>query len=212
MTMPQTRHSKLRGRLATLGTVLASRIGFPQAAAWAVWDVRIGSRGIHVCLVTRNRAWSFDVDQVDTRRSANGEREGRCVAISAASPATDFTLATRRAALSRLVESARALVLMLALRIHAGGAEQQYRHWRLTKTPRTIGGFERPLRFAGEKFRPAKSSDKPILNAFCRVAPTVRFNVLAIFAACVFFRASAFNVRTCAGVHSRRFDTFLAIK
>ena len=65
------------------------------------------------------------MDQVDTRRSANGEREGarrhgsliwvmKTLAISAASPATDFTLATRRAALSRLVESARALVLMLA--------------------------------------------------------------------------------------------------
>jgi hypothetical protein len=52
--------------------------------------------------------------RLDTRRSANGEREGAPLAISAASAATDFTLATRRAALSRLVESARALVLMLA--------------------------------------------------------------------------------------------------
>ena len=51
-----------------------------------------------------------------------------------------------------------------------------------------------------------------MLNAFCRVAPSVRFSVLAIRAACVFFRASAFNVRTCSGVHSRRFVAFLAIQ
>ena len=44
-------------------------------AAWAVWDVRIGSRDFHECLVARNRVWSFDVDQVDTRRPANGERQ-----------------------------------------------------------------------------------------------------------------------------------------
>ena len=62
------------------------------------------------------------------------------------------------------------------------------------------------------KFQARELSDKPILNAFCRVAPSVRFSVLAILAACVFFRASVFNVRTCAGVHSRRFDIFLAIK
>ena len=57
-----------------------------------------------------------------------------------------------------------------------------------------------------------ESSDKPILNAFCRVAPSERFSVLAIRAACVFFRASAFNVRICSGVHARRFVAFLAIK
>src|SRR6516162_143040 len=55
------------------------------------------------------------------------------------------------------------------------------------------------------------SNDKPILNAFCRVAPSVRFNVLAIFAAFVFFRASVFNVRRCSGVHARRFFALLAI-
>ena len=68
--------------------------------------------------------------RLDTRRSDNGEREGAPLplngssapiwviedrlAISAASAATVFALAIRRAALSRLVESARALVLMLA--------------------------------------------------------------------------------------------------
>ena len=93
------------------------------------------------------------MDQVDTRRSANGEREGAPLplngpsapiwviedrlAISAASAATVFALAIRRAALSRLVESARALVLMPGGRIYAGGAEQQYRpaRRRLTKRP-----------------------------------------------------------------------------
>jgi hypothetical protein len=51
-----------------------------------------------------------------------------------------------------------------------------------------------------------------MLSAFCRVAPSERFSVLAIRAACVFFRASAFNVRTFSGVHARRFVAFLAIK
>jgi hypothetical protein len=62
------------------------------------------------------------------------------------------------------------------------------------------------------KLQARESRDNPILNAFCRVAPSVRFNVLAILAACFFFLASDFNVRTCSGVHPRRFDTFLAIK
>jgi hypothetical protein len=81
--------------------------------------------------------------RLDTRRSPNGEREGTPLplngpsapilviedrlAISAASAATVFALAIRRAALSRLVESARALGLDADKRIHAGGAEQQYR-------------------------------------------------------------------------------------
>ena len=69
--------------------------------------------------------------RLDTRRSANRERKGTptppvngpsapiwviedLLAISVASAATVFALAIRRAALSRLVESARALVLMLA--------------------------------------------------------------------------------------------------
>ena len=56
-----------------------------------------------------------------------------------------------------------------------------------------------------------KSSDNPMLNAFCRVALTVRFSVFAILVACVFFFARVFKVRTCAGVHARRFE-FLAIR
>jgi hypothetical protein len=55
-----------------------------------------------------------------------------------------------------------------------------------------------------------ESSDSLRLNAFCRVAPSVRFKDLAIFPAGVFFRAADFNSRTSADVHERRFE-FLAI-
>jgi hypothetical protein len=57
-----------------------------------------------------------------------------------------------------------------------------------------------------------ESRDKPILNAFCRVAPSERFSVLAIREAFFFWRAMVFKVRTCSGVHARRFVAFLAIK
>ena len=50
------------------------------------------------------------------------------------------------------------------------------------------------------------SSDKPRLNAFCLVAPSVRFKAWAILAARVFLLAAAFNLRTSSGVHARRFD------
>jgi hypothetical protein len=51
-----------------------------------------------------------------------------------------------------------------------------------------------------------ESSDNPILSAFCRVAPSLRFNVLAIFFAGVFLRASDFSSRTGAVVQARLFD------
>ena len=47
-----------------------------------------------------------------------------------------------------------------------------------------------------------------MLNAFWRVAPSERFNFLAIFPAGVFFRAIVFISRTSAGVHSRLFFLF----
>ena len=53
----------------------------------------------------------------------------------------------------------------------------------------------RPWGLAAAKFQARESRDSPRLNAFCRVAPSVRFNVLAIRAAPVFFRASDFKVR-----------------
>jgi hypothetical protein len=65
--------------------------------------------------------------------------------------------------------------------------------------------------FDGQLTQARASSDNPILNAFCRVAPSLRFSVLAIWPACFFFRASAFNVRTCSGVHARRLVAFLAM-
>ena len=55
-----------------------------------------------------------------------------------------------------------------------------------------------------------ESSDNPRLNAFCRVAPSVRFKVRAMLAARVFFLASVFNVRTSSDFHARRLE-FLAI-
>jgi hypothetical protein len=56
-----------------------------------------------------------------------------------------------------------------------------------------------------------ESSDNPMLNAFCRVAPSVRFSVRAIFFAGVFLRASDFNSRTFAVVQARLFDVFFNI-
>jgi hypothetical protein len=50
-----------------------------------------------------------------------------------------------------------------------------------------------------------------MLNAFCRVAPSVRFNFLAILAAGVFLRAIVFSSRTSVEVHARRFFDFLGI-
>jgi hypothetical protein len=55
-----------------------------------------------------------------------------------------------------------------------------------------------------------ESSDSPGLKAFCRVAPSVRFRVRAMFAARFFFFACVLSVRTSAVVHARRrlFDFF----
>jgi len=79
---------------------------------------------------------------------------------------------------------------------------------RLTKKPRTMAG----LYFVetGYRYQARESSDSPRLNAFCRVAPSVRFNLLAMLDACVFLRANVFSVRTSDDVHERRFE-FLAI-
>jgi hypothetical protein len=51
-----------------------------------------------------------------------------------------------------------------------------------------------------------------MLNAFWRVAPSVRFNFLAIRPAGVFVRAIVFRSRTWADVHTRLFDPFLGIQ
>jgi hypothetical protein len=51
-----------------------------------------------------------------------------------------------------------------------------------------------------------------MLNAFCRVAPSVRFSFLAILEAGVFRFAMVFNSRTSVDVHARRFFVLLAIE
>jgi len=60
-------------------------------------------------------------------------------------------------------------------------------------------------------FQPRESSDNPRLNAFCRVAPSLRLRLLAIFLAGVLLRAADFNSRTSVLVQGRRFEFFLAI-
>jgi hypothetical protein len=84
-------------------------------------------------------------------------------------------------------------------------------HKRLSATnekPRTGAGLELSAR--SRWYHARESSDSPRLNAFWRVAPSVRFNVRAMLAARVFFLAVVFNMRTSVVVHARRFD-FLAI-
>ncbi len=56
-----------------------------------------------------------------------------------------------------------------------------------------------------------ESSDRPKLKAFCRVAPTVRFSVFAIFSALVFFFARLFKVRTFSDVHARLVVFFIKL-
>jgi len=65
-----------------------------------------------------------------------------------------------------------------------------------------LGGNVASARYARE------SSDNPRLNAFCRVAPSVRFRVFAILFAGTFFLASDFSSRTCTDVQARFFDPF----
>jgi hypothetical protein len=58
---------------------------------------------------------------------------------------------------------------------------------------------------------PRESSDNPRLNAFCRVAPSLRLRLRAIFPAGVLLRAADFNSRTSVLVQRRRFEFFLAM-
>jgi hypothetical protein len=77
--------------------------------------------------------------------------------------------------------------------MHSGAAK---------KEPRTerglclVTGFLVLAVFFGVKLQARESSESPRLNAFCRVAPSVRFKLRAMLTAPVFFRASFFNVRT----------------
>jgi hypothetical protein len=78
------------------------------------------------------------------------------------------------------------------------------------KKPRTAAGLLLTSPKRVYRPQPRESRDSPRLNAFCRVAPSVRFRVRAMLAARVFFRAIVFNVRTSDDVHDRRFE-FLGI-
>ena len=84
------------------------------------------------------------------------------------------------------------------------------KHGSINEKPRRLAGLE--LAGMGSSFpdQERESSDSPILKAFCRVAPSVRFRVRAMLAARVFLRAIVFSVRTSADVHERRFE-FLGI-
>ena len=64
----------------------------------------------------------------------------------------------------------------------------------------------------GDLDQERESSERPMLNAFCRVAPSVRPNFLAILLAAVFLRAMVFRSRTSLVVQARRFFDRLAIK
>ena len=68
------------------------------------------------------------------------------------------------------------------------------------------GSFELAGLAQNCRYQPRELSDNPILNAFCRVAPSVRFRVRAILTARVFLRASVFSARTSDVVHERRFE------
>jgi hypothetical protein len=68
------------------------------------------------------------------------------------------------------------------------------------------------LDFYSCKDQERESSESPMLNAFWRVAPSVRFSFLAILEAGVFLFAIAFSSRTSTEVHARRFLVLLAIE
>jgi hypothetical protein len=85
------------------------------------------------------------------------------------------------------------------------------KHASINEKPRRLAGLELAgVAGACLPDQERESSDSPILKAFCRVAPSVRFRVRAMLAARDFLRAIVFSVRTSDDVHERRFD-FLGI-
>jgi hypothetical protein len=65
--------------------------------------------------------------------------------------------------------------------------------WSQFGRPPQFGGFPSVGRLCA-KSQARESRDNPRLKAFCRVAPSVRFNALAILAARVFLRARVFKL------------------
>ena len=64
---------------------------------------------------------------------------------------------------------------------------------------------------SGVFVHPRESSDNPSMNAFCRVAASLRLRPFAIFLADILLRAADFSSRTSALVQCRRFEFLLAM-
>jgi hypothetical protein len=73
-------------------------------------------------------------------------------------------------------------------------------------------GADQHFRSRTAESQERESSESPMLNAFCRVAPSVLLSFLAIAAALVFLRAIVFSWLTSPEVHARRFLFLFAIK
>jgi hypothetical protein len=76
-----------------------------------------------------------------------------------------------------------------------------------------IAGEQLHVRFVSAQFHAARvSSERPRLKAFCRVAPSVLFNIRAISAARLLLFANRFNVRMSLAVHARLFIDLLRME
>jgi hypothetical protein len=101
---------------------------------------------------------------------------------------------------------------MYALRLYVGPAGLRGRSAHESgRGPRVQADAADPTKAMLRENQERESSESPMLNAFWRVAPSVLFNFLAIFAAAVFFFANDFNSRISVAVQARRFLDFLAI-
>jgi hypothetical protein len=95
-----------------------------------------------------------------------------------------------------------------AARSRAGGKQKILRpagRW----APAGVAAWNNPM---SDEAQERESSESPMLNAFCRVAPSVLFSFLAILDAGVFLFAMVFKSRTSPEVHARRFFVLLAIE
>ena len=81
----------------------------------------------------------------------------------------------------------------------------QEREWRGLRSQRSL---RRAAKFNLFRDQARESSERPILSAFCRIAPSDLFKRRAIVAAGTFFRANDLSSRTCTDVQKRIFDPF----
>ena len=79
---------------------------------------------------------------------------------------------------------------------------------RDAKSPAQGRGF-----YSGEAcyYQARELSDNPIVNAFCRVAPSDLFKRRAIDRAGIFLRASDLRSRSCTDVQVRLFEAFFGM-